>query len=70
MKKSLSIDSLSYNDLPKPYNAEHEIHRACRDGSTDEVIKILKSHPDLINVPDGKVKYPIAICIVGMDTSV
>ena len=67
MKKRLSIDDPSLCvDMPKPYNAENEFHKACRDGSIDEIVKLLKAHPKLINVPDGKLGwtplYRVTLC--------
>jgi len=60
MKKDLkvmlpSVPKSQTTNLPKPYNAEQEIHRACRDGAAQDISKLIHSNPDLINVQDGKV---------------
>ena len=64
MKKCLKIESPSSTksytrNLPKPFNPEQEIHRACRDGASEEVAKLIEAHPDFINTQDGKVVYSV-----------
>ena len=43
------------SDLPRPYNLDSEIHKACRDGNISQISKLISSHPSLVDVRDGKV---------------
>jgi len=42
-------------DLPKPYNLEAEMHKACREGNTFEISKLLYKEPCLVDIRDEKV---------------
>ena len=55
----MSKPSTCTADMPRPYNLELEIHKACRDGNLQQMTKLLFKKPSLVDVRDEKVLvYP------------
>ena len=54
MKRKANQDR-SFSQMPRQYNIETEMHKACRDGKTEQISKMLDKNPSVVNAQDEKV---------------
>ncbi len=48
-----------YSEMPRPFSVDIEMHKACRDGNTDQIARLLLKQPGLVDIQDEKVCNPI-----------